>query len=89
MSIKPEDVLPDGDDRAIIAGRNVRKGTILSFLSNIDIIENSNATNKEKSEAIEMLNILAPDVISLSLHKHVVFKNEKVEDILSKADIKK
>ena len=88
MSIRPEDVLPDGDDRGIIGGRNVRKGTILSFVRNIEIMENPNTTNKERSEAIEMLNILAPDVISVSLHKHVVFKNEKVEAILNKADIK-
>ena len=88
MSVRPEDFMPDDKNIEDIGGREIRKGTMGAFLSNIDIIENFNSTKAEKAEAIKMLKTLAPDMISSSVHKHVIFKNEKVEAILNKADIK-
>ncbi len=85
MSIKPEDVLPDGVDYAIINGKNVRKGSIAAFLANIDILENPNTSQDKKQLAISTMKELAPSVIAIGLHKHVNFKNNVAEKILKEA----
>jgi hypothetical protein len=80
MVIQPEDVLPDKVNSAIINGIAIRKGTIAAFL------ENSNASTEQIQAAIQMMRELAPAVIALGLHKHVVFKNSQIEQILIDAE---
>lgn len=84
-TIRPEDVLPNGEDFASINGKHVRKGTIAAFLANADVLEDKSANEQQKEEAICFLKTLAPDVIAIGLHKHVVFKNSCVEAILAEA----
>lgn len=85
-SVRPEGVLPDGVDTTSINGKMVRKGTIAAFLANADILENCNANEHQKQEALNMMLELAPAVITIGLHKHVIFKNPQVEQILVKAE---
>ncbi|WP_392537729.1 hypothetical protein [Legionella sp. 227] len=85
-SIHPEDILPDGVDTALIDGKIVRKGTIAAFLANADIFEHPNSTEKQKEEAIKAMKELAPVVIAVGLHRHVVFKNKEIEQILVEAE---
>lgn len=87
-SVRPETILPDGCDSTLINGRVVRKGTIAAFLANTDMLENPNATEKQKQEAINTMKELACGVIAIGLHKHVVFKNKEVEQILIDAETK-
>lgn len=84
--IRPEDVLPDGVESVAINGKKVRKGTIAAFLANTDILEDSVATEKQKQEAKTLMKELAPAVIMIGLHKHVIFKNPEVEQILIDAE---
>lgn len=86
--IRPENILPDGVDAAAINGKVVRKGTIAAFLANTDILENPNATSQQKQEAINTMKELAPAVIAIGLHKHVIFKNPQAEEILVNAENK-
>jgi hypothetical protein len=85
-SVRPEDVLPDGVDTTAINGKMVRKGTIAAFLANADILENQHATEQQRREALNMMKELAPAVIAIGLHKHVIFKNSQVEQILVAAE---
>jgi hypothetical protein len=84
--VRPEDILPDGVDNTTINGKMIRKGTIAAFLANADILENKNTTKQQRQEAINMMKQLAPAVVSIGLHKHVVFKNNLVEQILVDAE---
>lgn len=84
-SVRPEDVLADGVDSMAINGEVVRKGTIAAFLANVDILESSTATEKQKVEATNTMRELASAVITIGLHKHVFFKNSEVEKILTEA----
>lgn len=81
--ISPEDILADGVDHTIINGKTIRKGTIAAFLANIDILENPATTETQKQQAKNMMIELAPAVLSIGLHKHVTFKNQDVEKILT------
>lgn len=82
MAIKPKDMLPDGDDTARLAGKVVRKGTIAAFLENINVLESAVSTDAEKQSAKAMMQELAPSVVAIGLHKHVVFKNKQAEQVL-------
>lgn len=88
-AVKPEDILPDAVNSVAINGIVVRKGSIAAFLANADILENANSLPKQKQAAIEMIKELAPAIIVLNLHKHVVFKNAQIEQILVAAETKK
>lgn len=81
-SVRPEDVLPDGVDSTVINGKTVRKGTIAAFLANADILENPTADGKQKQEALNIMKELAPAVVAIGLHKHVIFKNPEAEQLL-------
>jgi len=85
-SIQPEDILPDGVDKIEMNGRVVRKGTIAAFLANIEIFEDFKANEEQKQEAAVALKNLASAVVAIGLHKHVIFKNPKIEQILIDAD---
>ncbi|KTD02225.1 hypothetical protein OQJ19_02905 [Fluoribacter gormanii] len=85
-SIRPEDILPDGVDNTSINGKIVRKGTIAAFLANVAILEKQNSTEMQKQEAIKTMKELAPSVIAIGLHQHVVFKNKEIEQILIDAE---
>ena len=82
MGTKPEDILPDGDDHALLSGQKVRKGTIAAYLANIEVIENPTSTESEKTKAIDTMKDLASAIIAIGLHKHVIFKNSEAEKIL-------
>jgi len=85
-SIRPEDILPNGIDTTSINGKVLRKGTVAAFLANVDIFENDTASESQKQNAMSMLIELAPAIITVGLHKHVIFKNSQVEKILIEAE---
>ncbi|KTD72692.1 hypothetical protein [Legionella tucsonensis] len=85
-SIRPEDILPEGVDCTSINGKIVRKGTIAAFLANVAIFEKQDSTKKQKQEAMRAMQELAPGVIAIGLHQHVVFKNSEIEQILIDAE---
>lgn len=84
--IRPDAILPDGVDSTTINGKMVRKGTIAAFLANAEILENPTASEQQKQAAKNLMRELAPDVIIIGLHKHAVFKNLEVEQILIEAE---
>jgi len=81
-AIKPDDILADKENFVELAGINIRKGSIAAFLKNIDLFEDVNSTDIQKNEALEMIKELAPAIIASGLHKHAVFKNKIIENIL-------
>lgn len=86
LFIRPEDILPDGNDTAIIRGVTVRKGTVAAFLANCDLLENVTA-EEQKEVLINALRNLAPQIVASGLHKLAVFKNPVVEQVLVDAEI--
>jgi len=86
MATRPEDILPDGDDTASVGGKVVRKGTIAAFLANIEVLESEKSTDTEKQSAKAMMQELAPSVVAIGLHKHVIFKNKEAEQMLKGVD---
>ena len=84
--VKPDDVVADGDDYTTLYERPLRKGSVTAFLRNIEILESSNSSEKEKQDALTTMKELAPTLIMLGMHKYATFKNAKVENILLNAN---
>ncbi|MCL9683855.1 hypothetical protein [Legionella maioricensis] len=84
--VTPENILPEDINSTTINGTLIRKGTIAAFLANTEILESNNATEQQKQDAIQTMRELAPAVIAVGLHKHAVFKNTLVEEILIDAE---
>lgn len=72
MGIKPEDILPDDESFADLNGVTVRKGTVAAALANAEILNSNTATDAQKKQAIAMIIQLAPSLVALNLHKHVI-----------------
>jgi len=82
MSLKPEDILPDDINSTEINGIKVRKGTIGAALANAKILSSKTSTEIEKSNAKEIIKELAPAMIALELHQHVIWKNLEIQKII-------
>lgn len=82
-AIRPNDILADTENFVELNGVAVRKGSIPAFLKNIDLLEDINATEFTKDEALKAIKELAPAIIASGLKRHATFKNKIIENILS------
>jgi hypothetical protein len=83
--IRPDDVLADTENFTNLNGITIRKGSIAAFLKNIDLLEDLHSSSLEKAAALDMIKQLAPAIIASRLHKHAIFKNKVVQEIIEKA----
>lgn len=81
---RPEDLIADGVDTAVINGTTVRKGSIGAFLANLETLEHS-TSSAEKAAALNMMRELAPAITAIGLHKYVIFKNQQAQQLLDDA----
>ncbi len=86
-AIKPYDILSDSESFVELNGVTVRKGSVAAFLKNIDLFEDDNSNDSQKSDAMEMIKELSPAIIATGLYKHVIFKNKAIQDILTNTAI--
>lgn len=84
-----EDILGEGQDSIIIDGVSLRKGTIAAALKNADIIDDKNSSEEEIQAAYDSFKNNAENLILIGLHKHLVWKNEKIQKIIDDAHEKK
>ena len=80
--IRPEDILPDNVDFVEIQNQKLRKGTVAAVLANAEVLLNPKITEEEKREALETIQDLAPSLISLGMHRHVIWKNPMIQTII-------
>jgi len=79
---RPEDILPDGEDKAQMQGRTVRKGSIAAVVANANVLESNETTQEQKQEALDIIKELAPTLVAVGLHDHVVWTNPEIEKII-------
>ena len=82
MSIRPEDILPDGKDALEIKGITARKGTIATAMANAAIMGSAIASKEEKYAAKLMIQELAPVLVALGVHQHFAWRNPEIEAIM-------
>lgn len=79
---RPEDILPENENYAVINGIKVRKGTIGAALKNATILASSLTDPTEKEEAKKIITELAPALVVLGMYEHVVWKNPNIQKII-------
>jgi hypothetical protein len=78
-SIRPEDILSEEENYKVISGIRVRKGSIGAALKNASILASTLASSTEKEEARRVLAELAPALVALGMHEHVIWKNPEIQ----------
>ncbi len=86
MTIRPEDVLADGQDCTFIRGIKVRKATFGAVLQNAVILASSQ-NSVEKENIKNLIAELVPGLIALGMNDHITWKNPEIQAIIE--DIKK
>lgn len=80
--VKPEDILPDGEDFIEIQNQKLRKGTVAAALANARILEDPTATEDEKAHALKAIHSLVPALIALKMHDHVTWRNPLIQRMI-------
>lgn len=75
-------VLADDENFAQLNGVSVRKGTVAAALANAEILESRSTTEAQKEAALAMIKELAPALVALGLHQHLVWKNLHIQHIM-------
>lgn len=66
-SVRPEDVLPDGAERASFAGLPIRKGTVAAFIANAQALRDVEPGTEAHHELIATLKELAPQLAAIGV----------------------
>jgi len=82
-AVKPEDVLPDGENVLTIEGVQVRAGSIAAVMRNIELLESGSPD--QRKAALAEIERLAPGMVVLGVHRHFRFRNDEVEKIIADA----
>jgi hypothetical protein len=83
-AVSPQDIIADDATYAGYNGQQIRKGTFAALLANIEIIEQA-TTTAEKEPALAMIKTLVPQIILAGAHKHLIWKNPEVQQIMAAA----
>ncbi|KTD50521.1 hypothetical protein Lrub_0145 [Legionella rubrilucens] len=82
---RPEDILPDAENYACYNNINVRKGTVAAVLRNAEILDNPLSSEADKQEALAIITELAPGLVALGVHEHLIFKNPDIQQKVDQA----
>ncbi|TFI43438.1 hypothetical protein E4P29_10435 [Rhodococcus sp. 1R11] len=66
-SVRPEDILPDGAERASFDGLPIRKGTVAAFVANAHALRDVEPGTEAHDELIATLKELAPQLAAIGM----------------------
>ena len=84
MSVRSEDILNDDQSYANFQGRNIRKGTIAAFISNIKLIESldHSTDNSKREQIIKDIVDSKEDLKALGIFDVFIIKNQEIALLL-------
>ncbi|MFC9239223.1 hypothetical protein ACFTZK_22660 [Streptomyces decoyicus] len=82
--LTPQDVLADGQERAVFNGVLVRKGSIAAFIGNAKALENLEPGTSEHEAVAQQIRDLKPALDALELFDVVEIKNPDVAALLAR-----
>ena len=84
-SVSPEDVLPDGAERASFDGREIRKGTVAAFVANARALDEAEPGSEVHRELIDALASLAPQLAAIGLFEVFEARNPQIAQVVEAA----
>jgi hypothetical protein len=65
--VRPEDVLPDGDEGTEFGGEYVRKGSIAAFIANVNALAEVEPSSAQWEAIVEQLRELKPALVRIGV----------------------
>ncbi|WP_032404561.1 hypothetical protein [Rhodococcoides fascians] len=87
-SVRPEDVLPDGAERASFDGLEIRKGTVAAFVANARALDDAEPGTEAHRELLATLEDLAPQLAAIGLFEVFELRNPDIAHVVE-ASIRK
>ncbi|MGB2721379.1 MAG: hypothetical protein WBG53_25395 [Rhodococcus sp. (in: high G+C Gram-positive bacteria)] len=84
-SIRPEDVLPDGAERASFDGLEIRKGTVAAFVANARALDDAEQGTETHRELLAALGNLAPQLAAIGLLEVFEPRNPQIAELVKTA----
>ena len=83
--VGPEDVLPDGAERASFDGVVIRKGTVAAFVANARALANAEPGSEPHRALIAALTSLAPQLAAIGLFEVFEPRDPQIADLVKTA----
>ncbi|OZE81007.1 hypothetical protein CH305_11605 [Rhodococcus sp. 15-649-2-2] len=84
-SVRPEDVLPDGAERASFDGLEIRKGTVAAFVANARALDDAEPGTEAHRELLATLEDLAPQLAAIGLFEVFEPRNPQIAQLVEAA----
>lgn len=84
-SVRPEDVLPDGAERASFDGLEIRKGTVAAFVANARALDDAQPGTEAHRELLAALENLAPQLAAIGLFEVFELRNPDIAHVVEAA----
>jgi len=81
-SVRPEDVLPDGAERASFDGLEIRKGTVAAFVANARALDDAEPGTEAHRELLATLEDLAPQPAAIGLFEVFELRNPDIAHVV-------
>jgi hypothetical protein len=78
--IRPEDILPDGQDRAVVGTTSVRKGSVAAFVANARLLEEAEAGSPDAEMISAQLRDLAEPLRAIGLFDVFAVRSPRVAE---------
>ena len=78
--IRPEDILPDGQDRAVVGSTSVRKGSVAAFLANARLLEDAEPGSPAAEAISAQLRELAEPLRAIGLFEVFAIRSSRVAE---------
>ncbi|ASU85587.1 hypothetical protein CDO52_24775 [Nocardiopsis gilva YIM 90087] len=84
-SVRPEEILPDGDDHTVLDGLTVRKGTVAAFVANVKALDGVEEGSAEWKMLADRIRELVPGVRAVGLFDVLTPKSPQLRNIIDEA----
>ncbi|MCZ4519965.1 hypothetical protein O4220_15740 [Rhodococcus ruber] len=81
-AVRPEDVLPDGAERASFDGLEIRKGTVAAFVANARALDDAEPGTEAHRELLATLEDLAPQLAAIGLFEVFELRNPDIAHVV-------
>jgi len=84
--IRPEDVLPDGDDNATFGDMSARKGTVAAFVANAKVLSTLATGTPEHATVLAQLRTLAPGLRAVGVLDVFAPRSTEITELFAEED---
>lgn len=82
-SVRPEEILPDGAERASFDGVRIRKGTVAAFVASAQALRDLQPGTEAHDEVVATLKDLAPQLVAIGIFEVFEPRDPQIADLVA------